>query len=60
MEEGVGCVVPVIEGVGCVVPVIDISPFVDEATYDNASRAKVAREWDVAMSNIGFAIIQGM
>ena len=42
-----------------IVPVIDISPFTDEDAHDDASRARVAKQWDDAMTEIGFAIIQG-
>ena len=41
------------------VPLIDIGPFVNEAAYDDAARASVAEQWDRAMTEVGFAIIQG-
>lgn len=41
------------------VPIVDISPFVDDAAYDDESRRRVAVEWDMAMTNVGFAIIAG-
>lgn len=41
------------------VPVLDISAFVDEAAHDEAARAAVAAQWDRAMTDVGFAIIQG-
>ena len=41
------------------VPVINIAPFVDVSNYDDSSREKIAKEWDEAMSNVGFAIIEG-
>ena len=44
---------------GDAVPLIDISPFVDEAAHDDSARARVAEQWDRAMSRVGFAIIQG-
>jgi isopenicillin N synthase-like dioxygenase len=41
------------------VPVVDISPFAQEHAHDDAARARVAVEWDRAMTEVGFAIIQG-
>ena len=41
------------------VPIVDISPFVDEDKYDDAARERVAKEWDQAMTEVGFAIIKG-
>lgn len=41
------------------VPVIDMSPFVNEYAYDDSARLAVAKQWDQAMSEIGFCIVQG-
>ena len=41
------------------VPIVDISPFVDEASYDDETRRRVAEQWDSAMMHVGFAIITG-
>ena len=41
------------------VPVIDIGPFVDEAAHDGAARARAADQWDLAMTDVGFAIVEG-
>jgi len=41
------------------VPLIDIGPFVQEAAYGDEARADIAAQWDRAMSEVGFAIIQG-
>ena len=38
------------------IPVVDISGF---ASGDAAARETVAREWDAAMSSVGFAIVVG-
>lgn len=41
------------------VPTIDIAPFVQQDAYDDAARDAVAKEWDRAMTEVGFAVIQG-
>ena len=41
------------------VPMIDISPFVEPSAHDDAARARVATEWDRAMTEVGFAMITG-
>ena len=41
------------------VPIIDISPFVDEGAHSDEERAQVSSAWDRAMTEVGFAIIQG-
>jgi isopenicillin N synthase-like dioxygenase len=41
------------------VPIVDISPWTDEAAFSDEERARVAREWDSAMRDVGFAIIRG-
>jgi len=41
------------------VPIVDIAPFVDETTHDDDARASVAAQWDIAMREVGFAIIKG-
>lgn len=40
------------------VPLIDISAFT-EAPTDESTRSAVAAEWDAAMSDVGFAVING-
>jgi len=41
------------------VPIIDVAPFASPAGHDDAERTHVAREWDRAMTEVGFAIIKG-
>ena len=41
------------------VPIVDISPFVNVNAHDEEERRRVASEWDMAMTHVGFAIIVG-
>eukprot|EP00656_Telonema_subtile_P013823 TRINITY_DN17028_c0_g1_i1.p1 TRINITY_DN17028_c0_g1~~TRINITY_DN17028_c0_g1_i1.p1 ORF type:complete len:221 (-),score=50.27 TRINITY_DN17028_c0_g1_i1:134-796(-) len=41
------------------VPVIDISPFTNHAAHDEVSRTNTAAAWDMAMTEVGFAVIVG-
>ena len=41
------------------VPVINIAPFVKEAECSDDERKAVAAQWDKAMTDVGFAIIEG-
>ena len=41
------------------VPTVDISPFTSPEAHSDAARRAVGKEWDAAMTNVGFAMITG-
>ena len=41
------------------VPTVDISPFTAPEAHSDDARRAVGKEWDAAMTNVGFAMITG-